>query len=83
MRTIILNEEQINRLFEANNYVPNFDGGDIKEFPSSTDVSSTANIHNSDGNLEYGEGPTTDDIANKLTPQQWGARHGRRGGFGI
>lgn len=77
MKRIQLNEEQFRRLFEAAN-VPNFNGGDIKEFPGS-EVSTTASVHNDDGELEYGEMPDTDEFAKEQTPQQWGARHGRTG----
>ena len=77
MKIIQLNEEQFLRLFEDAN-VPNFNGGDIKEYPGS-EVSSTSSVHDNDGELEYGIMPDTDKFSHQQTPQQWGARHGRTG----
>ena len=54
--------------------VPDYDDGDIKEYPGS-EVSTTTTIHDSDGSPEYGEMPTTDEIGNELTPQGWMASH--------
>lgn len=79
MKKILISESQFSRLFEDSN-VPDFNGGDIEEYPGS-EISATAHVTNADGDTEYGKEPTTDDIANKLTPQQWGAKSGRRGGF--
>lgn len=77
MKIIQLNEEQFKRLFESSS-VPNFNGGDIEEYPSS-EISITEPVPNDDGELEYGEMPDTDDFSHEQSPQQWGARHGRTG----
>ena len=42
--------------------MPNFNGGDLKEYPGS-EVSTTANETNQDGELEYGHMPTSDEFA--------------------
>ena len=71
MKIIKLNESQFQRIFEGQNgNIPAFNGGDLKEYPGS-EVSTTTNITNSNGELEYGEQPTTDDFADQLTPQNY------------
>lgn len=72
MKIIKLNESQFQRIFEGNTNgnVPSFNGGDIKEYPGS-EVSTTSNITNSNGELEYGEQPTTDDFADQQTTQNY------------
>lgn len=70
---IKLTEEQFIRLMEANGVsAPSFDGGDIKEFPSS-EVGTVSNVINSDGDLEYGKPTTTDDFSDSLTIQNYWA----------
>jgi hypothetical protein len=71
MKIIKLTESQFKTILEANGVVaPNFDGGDLKEYPGS-EVSTTANVTNQDGELEYGFMPTTDKYANTQTPQNY------------
>lgn len=71
MKIIKLNESQFQRIFEGQGgNVPAFNGGDLKEYPNS-EVTTTTNITNSNGELEYGKQPTTDDFANDLTPQNY------------
>lgn len=77
MKIIQLKEEQFNRLFESSN-VPNFNGGDIREYPGS-EISTTEPIVDDDGDLNYGKMPDTDKFSHEQSPQQWGARHGRTG----
>lgn len=73
MKVIKLTESQFNTLLEANGVsAPNFDGGDLKEFPGS-EVSTTANITNQDGELEYGKQPTSDEFAKMQTIQNYWA----------
>ena len=73
MKTIIINEGQFKRILQMNeDEVPNFDGGDLKEYPSS-EVTVTNNITNSEGNKKYGKPKTTDKIQKSLTTQNyWG-----------
>ena len=80
MKTIILNEERFRLMLES--MVPDLEGGDLKEYPGS-EVGTTTNVTNQDGDIENGEMPDTDRISRRLTPQQWGSRHGRRGGYGV
>lgn len=62
MKKIRITEEQMNRLFEGNgSAAPNFNGGDLKEYPGS-EVLATSNVHNSDGELEYGNPTDTDKV---------------------
>jgi hypothetical protein len=72
MKIIKLNEEQFQRLFENNSStnVPSFNGGDIKQYLGS-EVSTTTTVTNADGELDYGEQPTTDDFAKQLTTQNY------------
>lgn len=71
MKIIKLNESQFQRIFEGQSgNVPAFNGGDLKEYPNS-EVTTTTNITNSNGELEYGKQPDTDDFANDLTPQNY------------
>lgn len=73
MKLIKLTESQLKTLLEANGVTaPNFDGGDLKEFPGS-EVSTTANVTNQDGELEYGKQPTSDEIAKIQTIQNYWA----------
>lgn len=73
MKIIKLTESQFNTLLEANGVsAPNFDGGDLKEFPGS-EVSTTSNITNQDGELEYGHMPTSDEFAKTQTIQNYWA----------
>ena len=78
MKTIKLNEDQFLKLVEANGVgAQAFDGGDLREYPGSQ-VQTTAVVHDSDGELEYGKQPTTDKIQNMLSIQNFWA-NGRRG----
>lgn len=81
MKRIQISESQYSRLFEAET-VPMYDDGDIREYPGS-EISTTAVVTSSDGEPEYGEQPVGDELGNTLTPQQWGARGGRRGGWAV
>ena len=73
MKLIKLTESQLKTLLEANGVTaPNFDGGDLKEFPGS-EVSTTANVTNQDGELEYGKQPTSDELAKIHTIQNYWA----------
>lgn len=78
MKTIKLNENQFIKLLESNgDGSPNFLNGDLKEYPSS-EVTTTANVTNSDGELEYGKPTDTDKIQKTLAMQNFWA-NGRRG----
>lgn len=67
MKVIRLTESQFHRLFESN-AAPSFDDEDIKEYNGS-EVSTTANVQDSDGNVKYGHMPDSDEFANKQTYQ--------------
>lgn len=82
MKIITLNESQFKRLFESDK-APDFSGGDLEEFPGAGEISTTTNVMNADGDLEYGEEPETDKFADEQSPQQWGSRYGRRGGWCV
>ena len=78
MKLIKLTESQFKTLLEANGVsAPNFEGGDLKEFPGS-EVSTTANVTNQDGELEYGKQPTSDEIAKIQTIQNYWANSSLR-----
>jgi hypothetical protein len=80
MKIIKLNESQFNKLFEdESSKAPSFDGGDLKEYPGS-EVKTTANVTNMDGDATYGKQPTTDKIAKQLAIQNYWAnvRNGSR-----
>lgn len=80
MKTIKLTESQFNRLMEANGSgAPNFNGGDLKEYLGS-EVSTTANISNQDGEMEYGKPMTTDELQDDMTVQNFWAslQNGRK-----
>ena len=78
MKLIKLTESQLKTILEANGVTaPNFDGGDLKEFPGS-EVSTTANVTNQDGELEYGKQPTSDEIAKIQTIQNYWANSSLR-----
>lgn len=70
MKLIKLTESQFRTLIGESGEAPSFDGGDLKEFGGS-EVFTTANVTNADGEEEYGEMPTSDDFANTQTPQNW------------
>ena len=76
MKIIKLQESQFQRIFEGNNknQAPSFNGGDMKEYNGS-ETKTTTNITNSNGDLEHGEQPTTDDFANTQCTQNYAA-HG-------
>ena len=74
MKIIKLNESQFQRIFEGQGgNVPAFNGGDLKEYPNS-EVSTTTNITNSNGELEYGEQHDTNRVAKQVTQQNYGVR---------
>ena len=78
MKTIKLNEKQLFKLIETKGVsAPSFDNGDICEFPGSQ-VTTTSNVHNADGDIEYGKQPTSDDVQDMLALQNFWA-NGRRG----
>lgn len=66
---IIVTEDQFKRLMESEG-APDFNDGDILEFPGST-VSPTATVHDSDGDPKYGKPFRTgaDRVAKKLSNQ--------------
>lgn len=72
MKIIKLNESQFQRIFEGQggSNVPSFNGGDLKEYPGS-EIMTTTHVTNSNGEIEYGEQPTTDDFADEMTPQNY------------
>ena len=73
MKTIHLTESQFIRLMESNGIsYPNYEGGDLKEFPGS-EVFTTCNVTNSNGELEYGKPVDTDDVQDDLTIQNYWA----------
>ena len=78
MKKILISEAQFGRIFEDSK-VPDFNGGDIEEYPGA-EVNTTAPVTNSDGDIEYGKSPTANKITRKLVPQQYGALGGRIGG---
>lgn len=67
MKVIKLTESQFRRLFESDS-APSFDGGDVKEYGGGEN-STTATVHDSDGNPKYGHMPDTDDFADTQTYQ--------------
>ena len=71
MKVIKLTESQFRRLLESDNSVPSFDGGDVTEYNSGEKVTNSASVHDTDGNVEFGKQPDTDDVANQLSAQQW------------
>lgn len=78
MKIIKLTESQFKNLLEANGVsAPNFEGGDIKEFPGS-EVSTTSNVTSQDGELEYGKQPTSDEFAKIQTIQNYWANGGNK-----
>lgn len=78
MKVIKLRESQFRTLIGESGEAPSFDGGDLREFPGS-EIFTTANVTNSDGEIEYGEMPTSDDYANTQTPQNWYRANAMRG----
>ena len=73
MKSIKLTESQFKNLLEANgNESPNFNGGDLKEYPGS-EVNTTANVTTQDGDKEYGKPVNTDDIQKTLAIQNYWA----------
>ena len=76
-KTVILTESQwdmLLNLLESDSGAPDYDDGDIKEFPGS-EVSTTAVVHDTDGDPKYGKAPTTDKVAGELTNQRWMQQH--------
>lgn len=75
-KKIIVNEAQFVKLIEANSpSAPNFDNGDIKEYPGS-EVSTTANVSDTEGVPQYGKQPTSDEIQNTMAIQNfWANTH--------
>jgi hypothetical protein len=71
MRKISITESQFKRLFENGPLLD--DSSDIKEFGNPSEISTTAPIHDTDGNLEYGNPPDTDQVAKRLSYQNWWA----------
>lgn len=68
MKRFIITEDQMQMLKEANNFI-GFDDDDVKEYNGGSEISNSANIHDSDGNIIYGDQPDTDDIADQLVNQ--------------
>ena len=69
MKIIMISESQFNKLMEGEGAcIPSFNGGNMKKYIGS-EVSTTANVTNADGELEFGEQPTSDDFANQQAIQ--------------
>lgn len=78
MRRIKLTESQFKNLLESNSIsAPDFQGGDIKEYPGS-EVSTTSNVTNQNGEIEYGKPTDTDKIQKTLTLQNYWANRGNK-----
>ena len=75
MKLIKLTESQFNKLIKETYLDPS---SDMKEYKPS-EVSSTSNVVNQSGDLEYGEEPTLDKITSGMTNQNWylGGVHNR------
>ena len=77
MKLINLNESQYNRLFEGSGDSQFLDGSDsTKRFGA--EVTNQALVTNKEGDDEYSRPLTSDDFADKQTPQQWGSVGGRK-----
>jgi hypothetical protein len=72
MKIIKLTECQFQRIFEGKNgnIAPSFNGGNINEYPKN-EISTTANVTKNDGDIDFGDAPTTDKIANQMTTQNY------------
>ena len=70
MKTIKLNEAQMNRLFEYTSSLGGDSPSTVQEFPGST-VSATANIDDSNGEVTYGSPKTMDKVQHDFTNQSF------------
>lgn len=68
MKTIRLTESQLHKLIEKVIGAPNFENGDVKEY-SGSEIFTTSNITNQDGEKEYGKPLTSDEFGADLTKQ--------------
>lgn len=68
MKIIKIHESQLQKIVE-NEINPST----VKEYPGS-EVSTTSNVTDTNGEITFGEQPTTDDFANQQTPQSFFAR---------
>lgn len=72
MKVIKLTESQLKRLVEIES-APDFNNGDVKEYGSPSEISTTTTVHDSDGNPQYGHMPDTEEIGDSLAVQNWWA----------
>jgi hypothetical protein len=71
MKTIKLNEDQFFKLIESNGVNAfRFNDGDMDEYNGS-EIKTTANIHNVNGDLEYGKQASSDEVQDMLTVQNF------------
>lgn len=79
MKKVKITESQFKRIFESgNNQAPNYNGGDTKEYVGS-EVKTTSQIHNMNGEIINGKEPTTDKIAQQKTQTNYWLGNTRRG----
>jgi hypothetical protein len=72
MKKITLNESQFRKLLEAET-APTFDNGDVKEYNSDAEISTTAPVHDENGEYKYGKQHDTDELGDFLTLQNYWA----------
>lgn len=70
MKKIVITESQFKKIFEDSAPMLD-DNSDIAEFNDTGKVSTTAPVHDNNGNLEYGELPDTDKIGKRLCFQNF------------
>lgn len=68
MKIIKIQESQLRKIVEGE-----INPSIVKEYPGS-EVSTTTNVTDTNGEITFGEQPTTDDFANQQTPQSFFAR---------
>lgn len=79
MKVIKLTENQLTKLINEIG-APSFDGGDLPEYRGS-EVYTTANVSNEDGDDEFGHMPSSDEFANTQTPQNWYRANASKGTY--
>lgn len=70
MKKIKITESQYKRIFESDGVVGLDANSDIKKYNPS-EVSTTANITDPDGNTEYGKPIETDNVSKQMVIQNW------------
>lgn len=75
MKKIIITEAQLRKIVESHVFgtAPTFDNGDVKEFNDGTEISTSATIHDEDGNPKYSDPTTTDNVQDVLSIQNYWA----------